>query len=160
MTRMVQCVRLGHEAEALDFPPVPGGLGQRIYENISKEAWQQWLKHQTMLINENRLSMLDPRARQYLLKQCEELAAGILPAIEDRGTSRLFLPGFRLFDIDEASWKKHGWDIDDYLPHCGISSTASAFGLARALLSRKSTLVVHCNQHATGRQALIAAITK
>jgi hypothetical protein len=109
---------------------------------------------------ENNVKEIGKTSPDHLLKQCEELAAGILPAIEDRGTSRLFLPGFRLFDIDEASWKKHGWDIDDYLPHCGISSTASAFGLARALLSRKSTLVVHCNQHATGRQALIAAITK
>jgi len=109
---------------------------------------------------ENRVKEIGKTSPDHLLKQCEELAAGILPAIGDRGTSRLFLPGFRLFDIDEASWKKHGWDIDDYLPHCGISSTASAFGLARALLSRKSTLVVHCNQHATGRQALVAAVTK
>jgi len=53
-----------------------------------------------------------------------------------------------------------GWDIDDYLPHCGISSTASAYGLARALLSRKSTLIVHCNHHATVRQALVATVTK
>ena len=60
MARMVQCLRLGTEAEGLDFPPVPGALGQKIFENISKEGWQQWLKHQTMLINENRLSMLDP----------------------------------------------------------------------------------------------------
>jgi len=109
---------------------------------------------------ENNAKEIGKTSPDHLLKQCDELAAGILPAIEDRGTSRLFLPGFRLFDINEASWKKHGWDIDDYLPHCGISSTASAFGLARALLSRKSTLVVHCNQHATGRQALVAAITK
>ena len=87
MARMVQCLRLGTEAEGLDFPPVPGALGQKIFENISKEGWQQWLKHQTMLINENRLSMLDPRARQYLLKQCEafffgggaDAAAGYVP---------------------------------------------------------------------------------
>lgn len=76
MARMVQCLRLGTEAEGLDFPPVPGALGQKIFENISKEGWQQWLKHQTMLINENRLSMLDPRARQYLLKQCEAFFFG------------------------------------------------------------------------------------
>ena len=71
MARMVHCLRLDAEAEGLDFPPVPGALGQKIFENISKEGWQQWLKQQTMLINETRLSMLDPRARQYLLKQCE-----------------------------------------------------------------------------------------
>lgn len=76
MVRMVQCVRLNAEAEGLDFAPVPGALGQKIYEQVSKEGWAQWLKHQTMLINENRLSMLDPRARQYLLKQCEAFFFG------------------------------------------------------------------------------------
>ncbi len=76
MTRMVQCVRLNAQAEGMDFAPVPGALGQKIYENVSKEGWAQWLKHQTMLINENRLSMLDPRARQYLLKQCEAFFFG------------------------------------------------------------------------------------
>jgi Fe-S cluster biosynthesis and repair protein YggX len=55
MARMVQCIKLGREAEGLDFPPYPGELGKRIYENVSKEAWQAWLKHQTMLVNENRL---------------------------------------------------------------------------------------------------------
>ena len=64
MARMVQCAKLGKEAEGLDFPPLPGELGKRIYESISKEAWQAWLKQQTMLINENRLNMADPRARR------------------------------------------------------------------------------------------------
>ena len=59
MARMVNCVKLGREAEGLDFPPYPGELGKRIYENVSKEAWGQWLKHQTMLVNENRLSLAD-----------------------------------------------------------------------------------------------------
>ncbi len=95
-----------------------------------------------------------------LLKQCEGLIARVSPRNEDKKINRLLLPGFRLSDINEASWMKSGWDIDDYLPYCGISSTASAYGLARALLLRKSTLMVHCNHHATGRQALIAAITK
>jgi hypothetical protein len=94
------------------------------------------------------------------LKRCEDLAARILPSGEDHGINRLFLPGFRLFDLDEASWKKRGWDIEDYLPQCGISSTASAFGLARAFLTKKSALVVHGNHHASGRQALVAAVTK
>ena len=87
MSRTVNCIRLGKEAEGLDFPPIPGALGQRIFENVSKEGWAQWLNHQTMLINENRLSMLDPRARQYLLKQAEafffgegaDAAAGYVP---------------------------------------------------------------------------------
>ena len=66
MARMVHCIKLGREAEGLDFPPYPGELGKRIYENVSKEAWAQWVKHQTMLVNENRLSLADPRARKYL----------------------------------------------------------------------------------------------
>src|SRR5439155_26237048 len=69
MARMIQCIKLGREAEGLDFTPYPGELGKRIYENVSKEAWAQWLKHQTMLVNENRLSLADPRARKYLAEQ-------------------------------------------------------------------------------------------
>lgn len=71
MTRMVQCVKLGHEAEGLDFQPIPGALGKRIFDQVSKEAWQQWVKHQTMLINENRLNLADARARKYLQEQLE-----------------------------------------------------------------------------------------
>jgi Fe-S cluster biosynthesis and repair protein YggX len=71
MARTVHCVKLGREAEALDFPPLPGELGKRVFENVSKEAWQAWLKHQTMLINENRLNLADSRARQYLAQQLE-----------------------------------------------------------------------------------------
>jgi len=74
--------------------------------------------------------------------------------------AKLLLPGFRLFSIDEASWKKNGWDIDDYLPHCGISSTASAYGLARGMMSHRRSFLVHGNDHASGRRALIAAVTK
>lgn len=77
MARMVNCIKLGREAEALDFPPLPGEMGKRIYENVSKEAWQQWIKHQTMLINENRLSMTDPNARKYLADQMEKHFFGI-----------------------------------------------------------------------------------
>lgn len=72
MARMVHCIKLGREAEGLDFPPVPGALGARIFESVSKEAWQQWVKYQTMLINENRLSLMDPRARKYLAEQMEK----------------------------------------------------------------------------------------
>ena len=71
MTRTVQCVLLKKEAEGLAFPPYPGELGKRILDNVSKEAWQQWLKHQTMLVNENRLSLADPSARKYLAEQTE-----------------------------------------------------------------------------------------
>ncbi|NJM32244.1 MAG: oxidative damage protection protein [Limnobacter sp.] len=72
MARMVQCVKLGKEAEGLDFPPAPGELGKRIFDNVSKEAWQEWLKLQTMLVNENRLSLADARARKYLMEQMEK----------------------------------------------------------------------------------------
>lgn len=69
MARLVNCIKLGREAEGLDLPPMPGELGKKLYEGVSKEAWAQWIKLQTMLINENRLSLADPRARQYLQEQ-------------------------------------------------------------------------------------------
>jgi Fe-S cluster biosynthesis and repair protein YggX len=72
MARTVNCIKLGREADGLDFPPMPGDLGKRIYENVSKEAWQQWIRLQTMLINENRLSLVDPKARKYLAEQVEK----------------------------------------------------------------------------------------
>ena len=72
MARTVHCVKLGRDAEGLDLPPYPGALGQRIFENVSKEAWQQWIKLQTMLINENRLNLMDARARKYLAEQMEK----------------------------------------------------------------------------------------
>ena len=77
MSRTVKCVKLGCEAEGLDFPPLPGEMGKRIYENVSKEAWAAWVRHQTMLINENRLSLVDPRARQYLTQQMENYFFGL-----------------------------------------------------------------------------------
>ena len=76
MARMVNCVKLGRAAEALDFPPYPGELGKRIFENVSKEAWQQWVRMQTMIINENRLNLADARARQYLARQMERFFFG------------------------------------------------------------------------------------
>ncbi len=71
MTKTVHCIKLGHEAEGLDFQPYPGELGKRIFENVSKQAWGEWLKLQTMLINENRLNLSDAKARQYLSEQLE-----------------------------------------------------------------------------------------
>ena len=87
MARTVNCVKLGREAEGLDFPPFPGALGKRVFENVSKEAWKGWLEHQKMLVNENRLSLADPQARKYLLEQTEnyffgqgaDAAAGYVP---------------------------------------------------------------------------------
>jgi Fe-S cluster biosynthesis and repair protein YggX len=76
MARMVNCVKLGREAEGLDRPPLPGELGKRIYESVSKEAWQAWQVQQTRLINENRLQLADARARKYLLEQTEKYFFG------------------------------------------------------------------------------------
>ncbi|MCF7987141.1 MAG: oxidative damage protection protein [Methylovulum sp.] len=69
MTRLVNCVKLGKEAEGLDSPPFPGAKGQEIFEKVSKSAWQAWLSKQTMLINENRLASFDPKARAFLAEE-------------------------------------------------------------------------------------------
>lgn len=71
MARQVNCIKLGCEADGLDFPPYPGELGKRIFDNVSKEAWGQWIKHQTMLLNEMRLNMADMKSRKYLATQME-----------------------------------------------------------------------------------------
>ena len=76
MTRMVNCIKLGKEAPGLKFPPLPNDLGKRIFEHVSQEAWDAWTRHQTMLINENRLSLADPRAREYLTQQMEKYFYG------------------------------------------------------------------------------------
>ena len=76
MPRTVHCIQLKKDAEGLDFAPYPGELGKRIYANVSKEAWAAWLKHQTMLVNENRLNLADQRARQYLARQMERYFFG------------------------------------------------------------------------------------
>lgn len=87
MARMVHCIKLKREAEGLYFPPYPGPLGKRIFESVSKEAWKDWLEQQKMLVNENRLSLADLKARQYLAAQMErhffgdgaDHAAGYVP---------------------------------------------------------------------------------
>ena len=72
MARTIFCTYLQREAEGLDRIPYPGELGQRIYDSISKEAWQQWLRHQTMLMNEYRLTPIDPKARKFLVEEMEK----------------------------------------------------------------------------------------
>ena len=76
MARMIQCAYLKREAEGLDFPVYPGELGKRIYDHVSKEAFEAWKRHQTMLVNENRLNLADARARQYLARQMENFFFG------------------------------------------------------------------------------------
>jgi Fe-S cluster biosynthesis and repair protein YggX len=73
---MVQCVVLKREAPGLERVPYPGELGKRIYENVSKEAWAQWLKQQTMLINEYRLTPIEPKARKFLETEMEKFFFG------------------------------------------------------------------------------------
>lgn len=72
MSRMVDCVKMGEKLEGLDFAPFPGELGQKIYDHVSKEAWKQWLNQQTILINEYRLSSLDPKARTFLQEELQK----------------------------------------------------------------------------------------
>ena len=76
MTRLIDCTKLKKQADGLDRPPYPGELGEKIYAQISKEAWQLWLNHQTMLINEYRLSMIDPKARDFLRQEMEKFLFG------------------------------------------------------------------------------------
>jgi Fe-S cluster biosynthesis and repair protein YggX len=76
MSRTVFCVLLQREAEGLDRPPYPGEMGQRIYAQVSKEAWQRWVEHQTMLINEYRLSTIEPKARKFLAEEMEKFLFG------------------------------------------------------------------------------------
>ena len=76
MARMVQCIKLGREAEGLDLPTYPGDLGKRIFDNVSREAWQGWIRHQTILVNENRLNLAEAHARKYLAAQMEEYFFG------------------------------------------------------------------------------------
>ena len=76
MTRMINCIKLGKEAEGLSRPTYPGELGKRIFDQVSKQAWQQWLQHQTMLINEYRLTPFEAKARKFLEEQMEDFFFG------------------------------------------------------------------------------------
>lgn len=76
MAHTVHCVKLNKEAEGLDFPPYPGELGKKIYESVSKEGWQMWLGQQTILINEYRLSLADPKSQSFLKEELEKFFFG------------------------------------------------------------------------------------
>ncbi len=76
MGRLVECRKYGSELEGLDFPPFPGPKGLDIYTNVSRRAWQDWLAHQTTLINEKRLNLMDPKDRAYLDEQRERFLSG------------------------------------------------------------------------------------
>ncbi|WP_044411689.1 oxidative damage protection protein [Thiomicrospira microaerophila] len=76
MSRKVQCVKIKEEMEGLEFAPFPGELGKKVYDTVSKEAWKQWLAQQTILINEYRLSSLDPKARSFLQEEMQKFLFG------------------------------------------------------------------------------------
>ncbi len=76
MTRTIFCIKLNEKAEGLSTPPFPGSLGEKIYTQVSKKAWEKWLDQQTILINEYRLSMVDPKARQFLLDEMQTFLFG------------------------------------------------------------------------------------
>lgn len=76
MTRQLFCVKLKQQADAMDVQPFPGDLGVRIFNEVSKQGWKMWLAHQTMLINENRLSLIDPKAREYLREEMQNYFFG------------------------------------------------------------------------------------
>jgi Fe-S cluster biosynthesis and repair protein YggX len=76
VSRVVNCIRLGREAEGLKMSPYPGELGQRIFDNVSQEAWREWLQHQTMLLNEYRLTPIEPKDRKFLESEMEKFFFG------------------------------------------------------------------------------------
>ena len=76
MSRTVHCIKTGHEGEGLKAQPYPGELGKRIFENVSREGWQMWLRHQTMLINEYRLTPIEPKDRKFLEGEMEKFFFG------------------------------------------------------------------------------------
>lgn len=76
MTRIIFCSKLKQEAPGLDKPPLPGEIGNRIFNNISKTAWNKWLAHQTLLINENRLSLINPDHKKFLTAEMEKFLFG------------------------------------------------------------------------------------
>jgi len=76
MSRTVQCAKLGKEAEGLAFQTWPGELGKKIFENISQDAWNMWVNHQTMLINEYRLNPMDPKSKEFITGEMEKFLFG------------------------------------------------------------------------------------
>ncbi|PWQ98813.1 oxidative damage protection protein [Leucothrix arctica] len=86
MSRMVNCVLLKKEAEGLTRVPYPGDLGKRVFENVSQEAWTQWVSHQTILMNEYRLSPINPKDRKFLEEEMDKFFFGDGPSAIDNLT--------------------------------------------------------------------------
>ena len=119
--------------------------GKKIGNILSIELDYNSKTHQQLSSNEN------------ILSECEKIAGQL---IGKPNKQKIILPGFRLIDIDYSLFKDKGWKVEDYLPHCGIHPTATAYGLARALLSCPQAFFIHCNYHAAGRRAMVAAVTE
>jgi len=119
--------------------------GKKIGNILSIELDYNSKIHQQLSSNEN------------ILSECEKIAGQL---IGKPNKQKIILPGFRLIDIDHSFFKDKGWKVEDYLPHCGIHPTATAYGLARAFLSCQQSFFIHCNYHAAGRRAMVAAVTE
>lgn len=76
MTRIIHCCKLNQDAEGMQKPPFPGALGERIFKEVSKQAWDMWLTHQTMLINEYRLNLLEAKSREFLKEEMQKYFFG------------------------------------------------------------------------------------
>ena len=132
MARTIHCIKLNKEAEGLDFPPYPGELGKKIYESVSKEAWAAWLKHQTMLVNENRLNLADARARKYLATQMEkhffgdgaDAAMGYVPPTEKARRSSLSGLGCSLYRMYSSATRP---DIELVCHGCKGADAVNSF---------------------------------
>lgn len=116
--------------------------GKKIGNILSIELDYNSKTHQQLSSNEN------------ILSECEKIAGQL---IGKPNKQKIILPGFRLIDIDYSLFKDKGWKVEDYLPHCGIHPTATAYGLARALLSCPQAFFIHCNYHAADRRAMVTA---
>ena len=116
--------------------------GKKIGNILSIELDYNSKIHQQLSSNEN------------ILSECEKIAGQL---IGKPNKQKIILPGFRLIDIDHSLFKDKGWKVEDYLPHCGIHPTATAYGLARALLSCPQAFFIHCNYHSAGRRAMVTA---
>jgi Beta-ketoacyl synthase, N-terminal domain len=106
---------------------------------------------------DNSLTMQELSSNETLLNSCEKMA---VEKDFTESKKKMLLPGFRLNKIDSSIWQKSGWQVEDYLPHCGIHSTAVAYGLARTFLSTPQAFFVHFNYHASGRHTMVVAVTK
>src|SRR6187200_3242031 len=102
MSHMVHCVKLGREAEGLEKPPIKGPFGQRVFENVSQQAWKQWLEHSKMLINEYRLDLTSESGQRLWMTECEKYFFG-----EGSAAPAEFVPAEHGHDHGHGHGHKH-----------------------------------------------------